>query len=407
MELGRVHKMQEMNIVFHRYKSICEPDYIEAFESLGIHVIDDSLIPHGSDINSLVENIGKLVIENHPMFVFSINFFPYISIVCEKLGVKYVCVSVDCPVMEIFNTAIRNKCNRVFLFDHQQYLSVRDENPECIFHLPLGAATARIDRTIGTYTTETDHDYLYDLSFVGSLYNEKDPLQKLKLSEYYAGLLDGMIAAQRLFPGLELIEETVTDELVSVLKESDPGFYPSDLSVRNMDRYVAINNYISYHLTYTDRLWLLTFLSNNMDGYRMHLFTQSDTGILRHSVDSNGLIIHGGVNSLSEMPEVFRRSKINLNHTMRSIKTGLPQRIWDVLGSGGFLITNNQAEISEYLEPGRHLETYDTTEELYEKIRYYLSHDDERERIALAGYEFVKQNHQVLHRVMEMIKAIQ
>lgn len=387
--------------------SICEPDYIEAFRSLGIDVIEDYGKVDGKSLNlsALVENIGRLVLENHPMFVFSINFFPYLSIVCEKLNIKYVCVSVDCPVMELFNVTIRNSCNRVFLFDHEQYLSVRDENPEGIYYLPLGAAVSRIDRTIGEYDGHAD--YLYDVSFVGSLYNEKDPYERIKLSEHDRGFCDALIRAQQMFTGLEMLESVVTDEIAGMIRNADARFYPSDLSVRNIDRFVAINNYFSYHLAYLDRIELLSVLADNLrDGMQLYLFTLSDTEVLNKVALTGRMAIRGGVSSLTEMPEVFRRTKINLNHTMRSIKTGLPQRIWDVMGSGGFLISNAQAEIPEYLEVGRDLETYRDMDELVDKVRYYLEHDDERERIAMRGYLTVKEKHTVLNRVVDMIRTI-
>ncbi len=396
-----------MNIVFHRYNSICEPDYIEAFRLLGIDVIEDmaGVDEYSTGINALVEHLGRLVLTNHPMFVFSINFFPYISIVCEKLNIKYVCVSVDCPVMEIYNTAIRNSCNRVFLFDYRQYLSIKDENPDNIFHLPLGAVPDRIDRTLGCFDDITP-EYKYDISFVGSLYNEKDPYADLELNEYEKGWFDGMITVQSLFDGLSLLEKTISPEHIQALKDADPGFYPSDMGVRNLDEIVAVDNYLSYHLAYRDRIRLLAVLSGNLTEYDIHLFTKSDTSFLKELVSSDNLIIHGGVSSLEEMPRVFRTSRININHTMRSIRTGLSQRIWDVLASGGFLLTNAQAEIPQYLEPGIHLETYESMDEMLDKANYYLIHEDERQKIALSGYRAVKNGHSVLNRVVEMIKLI-
>ena len=99
-----------MKIVIHRYNSICEPGYIEAFEKLGIEVIEDRLEMERKNIpaDERISSIAELILTNKPMFVFSINFFPYISDICEKLGVMYVCVSVDCPVSELWTASIRN-----------------------------------------------------------------------------------------------------------------------------------------------------------------------------------------------------------------------------------------------------------------------------------------------------------
>ena len=109
---------------------------------------------------------------------------------------------------------------------------------------------------------------------------------------------------------------------------------------------------------------------------------------------------------MKEMPLVFRQSKININTTMRAIRTGMPQRIWDVLGSGGFLLSNYQADMDGELILGKHLVAYESEAEACELISYYLEHDDEREEIAEAGYRYALEKAQVVNRVSEMIRVV-
>ena len=402
-----------MNIVFHRYNSICEPDFIEAFHKLGIEVIEDrgEMTDKNIPLEDRVERLTRLVLERQPVFVFSINFFPYISMICEKLHVLYVAVSVDCPVTEIYSREIKNTCNRIFLFDRVQYESIVSENPSGIFHLPLGANAERIDRTLeercgkmgsgssGTGAEAAQGGYRYDVSFVGSLYKEKDPYldYKGKLAPWYRGFFDGLVQAQLKVPGQSLIEETVGEKQISVLRQMDSGFYPSDYSVHDISHFVAVNHYLSPHVTYLERVRNLNLLAQY---FSVDFFTRSDTS------DLKGVHCHGGVSSLTEMPEVFRRSKINLNMTLRSIQTGLPQRIWDVLACRGFLLTNYQAELPDCFVIGQHLEAYETPAEMAEKIDYYLKHEEEREEIAEAGYLYVKEHATVEMRVAQMIRII-
>ena len=405
-----------MNIIIHRYNSICEPDFIDAFKSLGIDVIEDcaEMTDKNLPLDTRVATLTELVLVNHPMFVFTINFFPYISMICERLGVVYACVSVDCPVVELYSTMIRNKCNRIFLFDYQQYLDIHDENPECIFHMPLGVNIQRLDRTIGEPDWDglagigsSHKEYKYDVSFIGSLYREKNKYPEMykKLPDRYKGMCDGLLDVQRLMNGQQLLEQSITNELVEVIKNTAGDFYPSDMSIHNIDKFVAVNDYLSLEMTVRDREDLLSGI-DTASGHekRLHVFTRSDVKALRKRAP--GIEFHGGVRSLDEMPMVFRQSRINLNPTMRSIQMGLPQRIWDVLGAGGFLLTNYQVEIPEYFEIGKHLEVYESVEEACEKIEYYLAHEDERIEIARAGYELVKEKHTVIARVVEMIKII-
>ena len=387
-----------MNIVFCRYRNVCESDHIEAFKALGINVVEVYINELGTDtIEDKAAAIASIVRQNTPMFVFSINYFPYLSIVCQGLGIKYVSVSVTCPMMEIYSTTIRNSCNRVFLFDYEQYLSIHDENPEGIFYLPLGAGTSRIDNLL-----KGESGYLYDVSFVGSLYNEKDPFSALKISDSSRNRYESLMRQQikSCSYNQDLLENSISDEDVKEIKNAATDFYPSELSVRDMSRFVAINNYLSPHMTYLERVDILNSLAEGLPSNKVHLFTKSDTSKL------NSVVIHGGVATLTEMPIVFKKSRINLNLTTRSIKTGLPQRIWEILASEGFLLTNYQDEIPEYFEIGKHLVAYENDDELLELVRYYLEHEDQRKEIAQNGYEASRAIGSTLGRVVDIIKAI-
>nr|WP_297767149.1 glycosyltransferase [uncultured Butyrivibrio sp.] len=388
--------------MFFRYKNICEPDYIEAFKQLGINVIEVDL--NSIDAKSLevrANAIGELIRANTPMFVFSINFFPYISIVCEALNVQYVSVSVTCPMIEIFNLTIRNSCNRVFLFDKEQYKSIRDENPGGIFYLPLGSATDRL-----SFVVKSPADYKFDISFIGSLYNEKDPFRSLALSDEDKSRLEDIIKRQFEVSiySQDYLEKEITDRDVNLIKECSTDFYSSDLSVRNLDRFIAINNYLSPHMTYLERANIINMIGENFS-HKLHLFTRSDTSAIP-AIENGSVSVHGPVNSITEMPLIFRDSKINLNTTTRSMKSGLAQRIWDILGCGGFLLTNYQPEIEDYFDVGKDLEVYESYDELLEKIDYFLKDEDRRLEIASNGHATVKALHSTLFRVIEIIKKI-
>ena len=167
-----------MEILFYRYGSICEPDIIDAMRICGLTVIEESTEIRQKSISfeSRIRILGELILSRRPAFVFSINYFPHISELCEKTGTLYVSLTVDCPVLELFHISIRNRCNRIFLFDHAQYQRFHPENPECIFYLPLAANTSRWDDVLSSLTDLDRQKYVCDLSFVGSLYTEKSPL---------------------------------------------------------------------------------------------------------------------------------------------------------------------------------------------------------------------------------------
>jgi len=147
----------------------------------------------------------------------------------------------------------------------------------------------------------------------------------------------------------------------------------------------------------TERIRTLNTLAQY---FHVDLYTRSDISDLKN------VHTHGGVKTLTEMPKIFHLSKINLNMTIKPIQTGLPLRIFDIMGCGGFCMTNFQAEIPELFEIGVDLEAYSSLEELVDKCSYYLTHEYERQQIALNGYRKVKEYHTYLNRMVEMVKAV-
>lgn len=410
-----------MKIIFHRYGSIVEPDILAAFREFNIDVVEDTMeiTQKSIDGETRLRVMAELILEHRPEFVFSINFFPYISMVCEKLDVKYVALSVDCPVLEIYDTSVRNKCNRLFLFDYHQYESVKDENPENIYYLPLGTNVARWDEVLGEIKSIDDLagvKYQYDVSLVGSMYTEKSPLRNMKLDGFGNGYLEGLIKSQMLFPGLDLLEEvfrkpaTSTSKLINGMKKSAPEFfekYALEDGVVDTDNYIIVQNALGFEISARERVSLIKSLGNA--GIDTHVFTRSDTAELLGDNDGQkmmGIKVHGGVTTHEEMPRVFRTSKINLNPTMRGIQTGLPQRIWDIMGCGGVCLTNYQAEIPEYFEIGEDILCYENERDAVEIARYYLEHEDERLCVAYNGYTKVKAMHDVKVRVARMLKSV-
>ena len=95
----------------------------------------------------------------------------------------------------------------------------------------------------------------------------------------------------------------------------------------------------------------------------------------------------------SEMPYVFSHSKINLNITLKSIHSGIPLRCMDIMGNGGFLISNFQEDFLDYFVPDEDFVYYTDADDLLNKIDYYLSHEKERKEIAENGHQKVKKNH--------------
>lgn len=420
-----------MEILFYRYNSICEPDIIQVFTDFGItvHTEEAEMTDKSITPKQCALLITKWLTEHPIAFVFSINFYPAISYTCNRFKVPYVCWSVDSPVPELFSNALKNEWNRIFLFDRAQYDFFRPVNPQRIFYLPLATNAGRWENVILSMTDEDYARYGADVSFVGSLYTEKCRLDRLPrvarhipaqaaapdwtdeaasasarqgermLSARTQGFVDGLIEAQLKVYGYNFIYDSLTDPIVREIADADPDFYRGGDTYTDTDRYLVAHQYIGMKLASVERLRTLLHLAEH---FQVALYTRSNPSILGQV----GLDVRGGADTLTEMPKIFHASRINLNMTMRPIETGLSLRVWDVLGCGGFLITNYQSEIPEYFEIGRDLETYGSASELDEKIQYYLTHEDERVEIAINGYEKTVRHHTYEKRISQMIQVL-
>lgn len=386
-----------MNILFYRYGSICEPDIIASFKHLGFNITEDTREVYNKQLlpSDCIKGLNELLKQDTYSFIFSINFFPSVSDVCNIWGIPYLCLIVDSPVLELFSTSLANPCNKVFLFDRQLYNDFHHINPDGIFHIPL-ATTVRDNYATATMASAADRArFSSDISFIGSLYSEKCLYNQITLPEKMRGYVDGLIEAQLLVYGYNFIEECVTPELIEAFCKVRPELINFPDSMKVDTKAVIAQHIISVKVAEQERLRYLKALSEH---FNVDLYTGSDT----YSMP----LIHnrGFAKTNTEMPIIFHQSKINLNLTAKSIRSGLSLRIFDVLGCEGFLITNYQAELPEHFNIGEDLEAYTSLDDLMGKCEYYLSHDKERREIAHNGFEKVKKYHTYDIRLTQMLE---
>ena len=98
--------------------------------------------------------------------------------------------------------------------------------------------------------------------------------------------------------------------------------------------------------------------------------------------------------SATSKPNTFcTRSRINLNITLPSIRSGVPLRVFEIMAAGGFVLTNYQPELDNLFVIGEELEVFHSFEEMEDKAAYYLSHEKERLQITLRGYQRVREQY--------------
>ena len=130
-----------MNILVYRYNSICEDAVIRGLKELGhtVHEVTleiENKSPSGKEIlDAVTTGIEKIDAD----IIFSINYYPALSEIARVYKLLYYSWIVDAPVLELYSKTIKNRCNRVFIFDSELYKEISVYNPYNIFYLPLAA----------------------------------------------------------------------------------------------------------------------------------------------------------------------------------------------------------------------------------------------------------------------------
>lgn len=388
-----------MKILFLDWDCYGKNDIIDVFRELG-HTVD--VLP--LDLESymgydypFIEKLKNAVIKNDYQIVFTLNYYPSVSEGCKETNAKYASWIYDSPYLKLYSANIINTCNYIFTFDKSTFHELSSLGIETVYYLPLAVNTNRLSQI--TLSHEDIARYSSDISFVGSLYNENHNLfdrlkDKLKDKEdtYTIGYLEGLIQSQLKIYGYHLLESCITDDILSRMESAMK--YQLEPDSFSSTRYVYANYFLCRKITSLERIDLLTALSQS---FQTNLYTFDSEAKVGSTLNK------GPIDFYYDMPKVFKLCKINLNITLKSIKTGIPLRAMDIMGAGGFLLTNYQEDFFEFFEADKDFVFYGSKEELLDKANYYLRHEDERKAIALSGYQKVCREHNYNVRLKEML----
>lgn len=324
-------------------------------------------------------------------FVLSNVFSREVARVTNRLGMKYAVWCMDSPSYPAWVPEADYDNCYLFYFDYREYELKKQSGQHNAYHLPLAADTVTGGQMV--ITDEEIKKYGCDMSFVGSLYTEN--LYDQVIGRFSMDMRDALT---------ELIENSafmwdgqdrlyMPPELVQTIRLRFPQIFRS---CNMTDEYFLRTCLLGRKLTNVERTLLLDLMSQQ---YGIHLYTWDDEKV------PDGVRRFPGV-SQEESLKIFHSSKINLNITLRSIATGVPARVFDIMSVGGFVLSNWQEEIPELFVEDQEIVTYKTPEELIDKADYYLKHENERLRIGVNGYRKVKEQHTYEHRLEKIISIL-
>ena len=329
-------------------------------------------------------------------YIISYLFIPVIADACHDVRIPYISWTYDSPLVAIFKDSVFHSTNYTFVFDYDEYYRLKSIDVPHVYHLPLAV---NLERTgVLNITPEDEKRFSHDISFVGGLYEENNynnsihafpELYQLEIKLY---LMKNLCQWNDIRPWPEL-SDGVTSYMVSTFGADK--WNTTDLLSNNMYLGILL---LSRKLAEMERVTVLNTLASR---FKVDLYTKSNTQHLQ------SVTVHSGVDYYTDMNKIFYLSKINLNITLPSIETGIPQRILDIMGCGGFVLTNYQAEIEEFFVIGEEIEVFHNIDELVEKCAYYLSHEKERLRIAMNGYKKIREHFTYAVQLQRMLDIVE
>lgn len=367
-----------MNILFLYRGGYTTYDLVDGMRELGVNCVPFHAQFEDKNKDAVFEEeLSKEIRRGNYDAIQSINYYPVIAEVAHRENIIYLSWSYDNPldVLNIEET-LGYETNRVFLFDKIQVAKYQNMGFHHIYHLPLAVNCKRLEKM--TFSRSDEQRFCCDVSLVGKLYESQLPLILGLVNDYQKGYIEGLVESQQNVYGYFFAEGLLTEKLMEEInisvKERNPGL---DLKISKD----ALAYSIGTMITRKERLMLLTLLSNR---YSVKLFSGDQVDAMEKVRKM------GRVDYMTQMPGVFRFSKINLNCNLRVSQSGIPLRVMDILGSGGFLLSSFQPEVAEYFRPDEEVVLYESMEDACEKVEFYLKHEDIRLRIAEKGHEAVK-----------------
>lgn len=113
----------------------------------------------------------------------------------------------------------------------------------------------------------------------------------------------------------------------------------------------------------------------------------------------------GFLKTEQDLANVYFNSKVNVNITLQG-DSGLNYRVFEILASRGFLLTDDMGDIERNFVIAKELEVYKDIDDLIDKTAFYLKNIEIGQKIALLGFSNVAKSHSYTARVNKILSDL-
>ncbi|UCF33520.1 MAG: glycosyltransferase [Phycisphaerales bacterium] len=111
--------------------------------------------------------------------------------------------------------------------------------------------------------------------------------------------------------------------------------------------------------------------------------------------------------NLAEYLECFRTAAVNVNLWNGTSEGTINSQHFEITAAGGFLLCQDYSDVEMFFDVGTECDTFRGTDELLEKIHYYLQHPDRRQQIAQAGQRRTLRDHLYRNRLGDLLTIME
>lgn len=387
-------------IIYFETEEIQLQDIPRVLRAMGYSVKNADLRIRAQEFDrGTCDKIVQLLKEKKADYAISYNFIKTISQACLEADVPYLSWVYDNPQEELYSRYAHYPCNYIFVFDRLQQKRLRQCGIRNVYHMPLAIYGDKVKRVLQQREKYVGQ-YEAEIAFVGQLYRIEslEKIMKQADAEVQAAMEKGMAGCFLNWNQETKLHGTMEDCCVQYFSRVDGHKVLTKCPYVSEQYYyeAAVSGRI---LANRERVTILNDLAKRYD-VKFYTFDRDVKGL------SERVKVCPGARYDIEAVHVYQQSRINLNITLHCIETGISQRVFDAMSAGGFLLSNYQEELEELFVPGEDLVLYHNREELHEYVEYYLTHEEERQRIARNGQNKVLKYHDFHERMRKVLEIV-
>jgi len=324
-----------------------------------------------------------------PDFVLTVNMKGFdtdaeIGSIARRLGIPVIVWFVDDPRPVLIATQKQVSGNmRAFCWEKSYVPFLENAGFDKVEHLPLACDPSLFAVDTAAKTTL--------LGFVGTS----------MLDKYAGNIRAKFLWSDTLDP---LVEKAAAEILVH------PDF---DVHA-NLTQLAAMSNTVIPFTDERNRLWLATYCIHHAS---MKKRQRMVTALLPQHIEVFGdpagwrelvglpLITHDNVDYRKDLASTYSKICVNVNSTSCQMPSAVNQRVFDIPMSNSFVLSDMQKDLFDLFDK-EEIACYENIDDLQDKVRYYLSHETERDRITSRAQKKILARHTYKHRVDKIFESL-